>query len=283
MDYPLKPDQFCRRAGFGVMLVDEIHQDFYSYFRASLYTDVQTMIGLSATLENLDSRQEYFYQLLFPPEQRRRHMDYDRYIHVWAINYLFSDQALRRIRYQNWASGHYSQTELEKSILRNSTILNDYLEMIADITQQYYIDRMQDKDQTERCIIFAGTVAMCGEIRDYLKEKYPNLDIRRYTEEDPYDNIITPQIRITTLSSGGTAVDIENLITAIQTVNVMSVQANKQSLGRLRRLKDKEPIFVYLYCGQIERHLYYHRMRSRMWASLIKSFNEKTYSKRIGG
>ena len=70
---------------------------------------------------------------------------------------------------------------------------------------------------------------------------------------DPYENIIEPDIRVTTIISGGTAIDIPNLRTLILN-NIKSPVANLQTMGRLRDLQNRDVKFYYLYSEQIAKH-----------------------------
>jgi len=89
--------------------------------------------------------------------------------------------------------------------------------------------------------------------------------VKRYVEDDPYDNLMKPDIRVSTLQSAGTAVDIPNLATTVMTTAVSSSQANIQGLGRLREMKDgRVPEFVYFACVDIKKHMEYHEKKREM-------------------
>ena len=108
-----------------------------------------------------------------------------------------------------------------------------------------------------------------------LKKKYPQFDIRRYVSEDPWENLLEPDIIVSTLGSAGTAVDIPNLSTCILTNAIQSIQANRQSFGRLRNLKDNHSLeFVYFVCEDIPKHLDYHVAKKEMMMQRAKSFRD---------
>jgi ERCC4-related helicase len=108
----------------------------------------------------------------------------------------------------------------------------------------------------------------------YLKKKYPQLDVRRYCEDDPYEDVIEPDIRVTTILSAGTALDIPQLITVIMTNSVNSPVANLQTLGRLRELKDREVCFYYLFCEEIKKHVEYHHARKDLFYDRVENIKE---------
>jgi hypothetical protein len=102
--------------------------------------------------------------------------------------------------------------------------------------------------------------------------KYPKMDIRRYCENDPYENLLDPDIRFTTLLSASVGHDISDLTTVILTTNVVSIQSNIQCLGRLRKLSDDHPVeFYYFTCKDIEAHVKYHLQKEKMLEKRAKS------------
>jgi hypothetical protein len=99
---------------------------------------------------------------------------------------------------------------------------------------------------------------MVTVIMNYLKQQYPDKDIRRYIQGEPYENIMEADITITTIMSSGTALDIPNLRTVIALINISSSPANIQLLGRLRKLPDRSVKYYYVYCNQIRKQVEYH-------------------------
>ena len=59
--------------------------------------------------------------------------------------------------------------------------------------------------------------------------------------------------------------DIPNLRVVIQTVSVSSIQANIQNFGRLRKLKDRDTKYCYLYCNNIPKQKDYHMRRVELF------------------
>jgi hypothetical protein len=95
-----------------------------------------------------------------------------------------------------------------------------------------------------------------------FKKKYPEFDTVRYVGSlnDPYDELLECDIGVTTIGSGGTAIDLANLRVSLMTTAIDSRQSNEQVLGRTRRLKDFPeivPEFVYFVCRDIEQHIKY--------------------------
>ena len=158
--------------------------------------------------------------------------------------------------------------------MRHPNTLKQYLNMVKFIVDAEYI---KDKTINGKLAIFFSTVNMCLVAVDFFKQQYPDLDVRKYTAEDPYENVIDPDIRITTILSTGTAVDIPNLVMVLNTINIFSGQANIQTLGRLRKIDNKELKYIYIYCQQIAKHNQYHRHRRITISPYALSITELNY------
>jgi hypothetical protein len=123
-------------------------------------------------------------------------------------------------------------------------------------------------------MVFAGSIDMCTRITERLKKEFPYLDVRRYVEDDPYENAIEADIRVSTVLSGGTAIDIPNLRTALMTNSIQSPVSNLQALGRLRQLKDRDVTFSYMVNIHIPKQVDYHNRKKELFADRAVSFKE---------
>lgn len=268
--YEHLPEQLLEATKSGVKLIDEVHQNYHTYFKSDLYTHVHKSIHLSATLVNLDPFITDMYKVMHPIHTRFKDIEMDKYIDSYALRYRFS--APDKIRTMEYGSKNYSHNALETSIMRHIPTLKNYLNLIDYSISFTYLNC---KRPNKKCLIFAYTKEMCSLIVDYLKKKYPQFDIRRYVSEDPWENLLEPDIIVSTLGSAGTAVDIPNLSTCILTNAIQSIQANRQSFGRLRNLKDNHSLeFVYFVCEDIPKHLDYHVAKKEMMMQRAKSFRD---------
>lgn len=260
MGYACLPDKLCEILGVGIRLIDEVHQDFYLNFKISCYTNVMRSISLSATLLSDDDFMNRMYEVAYPAVSRYKGQAHRKYISAKAVIYKLKRPDL--IRTKDYATGNYSHHLFEQSVLRHSDTKKNYFGLINKIVEEGYL---KDYKKGQKLIIFCISIDMCTELVKYLKNKHNKLDIRRYVEEDPYDNVISADIRVTTLQSAGTAIDIDNLTTTILTIAVSSSQANIQGLGRLRELKDgSTPQFWYFVCENIPKHIEYHERKRGM-------------------
>jgi len=273
--FPLKPDEFIRKLGIESIVSDETHQEFHNIYSLVTLLDPKFFLGLTATLVSNNNRERKIQQLFFPENYRLSGIiEYQSYIELYPIEY----ELLNPKRIKAEGKYGYNHNKFEDNLKKRKMSLKNYLEMIYFTVGKFYLKYRKEGD---KCLVFASTVDMCLIIRDYLREKIPNLKINKYTAEDDYSIIEESDIIISTLGSAGTALDIKNLITVIQTVLVKSITANMQSLGRLRRLKNKKVRFVYLYAGNNYKHLEYHRERLNIFRDRVAVTINLKYDKTI--
>jgi len=273
--YPVEPGRLMEHLGIGTLLNDETHQEHHALFKASLYFEVRKLIGLSATLVSNQADVNAMYQILLPDKKRISNLlEYEKYLNVKAINYRL--EFTRGIQYQRQQG--YSHNLYEQSIMRNNVLLRDYIDMILYYIAEGYISR---RKQGEKLLIFAASIRMCTILRNYVSDVYKNLDVRRYVEDDPYENLMEGDIVITTVLSAGTAIDVANLITVIQTISISSLQSNLQAAGRLRKLKDREVWYYYTYTRDIDKQYKMHKDRRQAIQHTTKEYLNVEYHKTL--
>jgi superfamily II DNA or RNA helicase len=270
--YGCEPEQLCEILGVGSIVIDETHEHLYGVYRLMCYSNVPKIIALSGTVISMDPFIEKIHKVLFPKEIRFDKIKMKKYIKVYPISYVFRDFSSAKIRSTEFGSRNYSQTAFEKSLMKNLPVFKNYLALICQLIDIGYLS---DYKKGDKLAIYAGSIAMCTAITEHLKQKYSHLDVRRYVESDPYENVIEADIRVTTIISAGTAIDIPQLTTVIMTNSVNSPVANLQTLGRLRELPGRDPKFFYLYSTEIQKQLDYHRKRMELFedrVAVIKEF-----------
>ena len=268
MGYGCRPEEFYQVLGAGVRVIDEAHQEFHTNFRQDLYSHIPTTISMSATLEPDDPFLRRMYEIVYPRDYRMQGIEYDRYIAVKAL--MYSAPNIRKLRFKSKQKS-YSHVEFEKSLMRNKQLLEKYIEMIAEIVSTSYIRQREDG---QKMLIFCSTVDLCTLVAKRLQVLHPTLDVTRYVSEDDYEQLLNADISVSTLKSAGTAVDIKNLRVTLLTDAVGSRQANEQSVGRLRHLKDwpdVTPEFIYLVCTDIPQHIRYHERKQEFLADKVLS------------
>ena len=270
------PDELYPTLGIGLILMDEFHQEFHANYIGLLYTHVPRILVTTATLDSYDSFMKKMYEVTFPPLSRYKTLDHDKYIGTFAIGYRFKRP--EKIRTTEFNSNFYSHTVFEKCVRRHKPTFHNYRRLIHYIVENAYVKRYMPGD---KLAIFASSIVMCDELTEYFQTKYPNLSVKRYCEDDPYDNVITPDIRISTPGSMGTGIDIPGLRIVVNTINVDSLQSNQQILGRLRPIPDRDVRYYYIYAENIPKHKEYHARRKKLLLDKVAGIKEFFYGEEI--
>jgi superfamily II DNA or RNA helicase len=267
--YACRPWEFFETIGVGTKLVDEVHQHFHQMFKLDLYTHVKQSISLSATLLSQDAFLERMYEVMFPRRTRPASLALNKYIDSYAVHYTF--KAPEKLRTTEFGSKNYSHTALEKSILKHVPTKLNYFRLIDEAMRIGYFNHPRKK---KKLAVYAASIEMCSQLTEYFSKKYPHLDIRRYCDDDDYNNVIEADIRFSTIGSSGTAIDIPDLTTVILTVALSSIQANIQVLGRLREIKDSNVEFYFFTADDIDKHAQYYTAKREMLNERARSFRD---------
>lgn len=273
MGYMCIPDMLFEKLDVGVLLRDEVHEEFHATFRLDLYSHVPLSINLSATLINSDPTMMRLYEVAYPIETRYAAGPISKYTDSFGVNYRVNPNY--RLKVSERGQSSYSHNAYESSILKNATFANNYANML-----KYYLDRgfVKNYEPGNKAVVFASSVAMCTKLTEKLSEFYPQYNIKRYVAADDYkENYQKPDIRVTTIGSGGTGHDVPGLTDAHMTNAIDSIQANIQAFGRLRDLKEKQTRFFYYSCEQIPKHMKYAHKKKELMHQRAKSYTHLTY------
>lgn len=270
--YPIKPIDFYPSLEVGFRVGDEIHQEFFNNFKIDLYTHVIKSLSLSATMESSDQFKNKMYAVAYPPNQRHDGGGYDAYIAVTALMYQLDEET--RIKYMG-AQG-YSHTTFEESVMKNPKLLKAYLKIIERVVYQKFVGVFE---HGQKMLIFCATTDLCTIVAERMRHIHPDFNTVRYVSSlnDPYEELLECDIGVTTIGSGGTAIDLKNLRVSLMTTAIDSRQSNEQVLGRTRRLKDFPeivPEFVYLVCTDIEQHGKYHQNKKDFFRGKVVAHGE---------
>lgn len=260
--YGCSPMELFPLLGIGIMLNDESHMSFHLVFKIIIYTNIEYQIGLTATLISDDHVVRRMHKVIYPQNCIYDSGGFKKYTDIYPISYTIGGRYMGNVKTKNFGSNNYSHTAFEQSITRKPDSRLMYCKLIKSVMDDYYISDYKDND---KAIIFVATIKFATELVSYLKEQYPNKDVRRYCEDDPYEDLMNAEIIVSTVLSAGTGVDIPNLRIGIQTVSISSSASNLQTFGRLRKLKDRDVKFCYLYCENIGKQKEYHLKRMELF------------------
>lgn len=261
--YPIMPTDLAETFGLGVLLIDEVHREYNVMFKASLYFNVDLVLGMSATLISMDRNKEKLYQALFPDEVRLSNIDIDRYIRLFEIEYVIDNHK----RINCVTNMGYNHIAFEQSIMRHNQQKKNYTEMLKHFVREGYLNRRKKGD---KLLIFFASIDLCTAMTYVMRSLCPNLTVSRYVEDDNFDSLFNSDIIVTTVLSSGEAFDIPGLITVIQTISTKSPVSNIQALGRLRNLEGKEMRYYQLFSRSIQKHLEYSKFRLSLLKPRVK-------------
>lgn len=273
-EYLVEPTELLETLSVRKIFVDEIHQEFHSIFKTLLYLDAEQLIALSATFETDNASVRTYHNALFPKESRLDFLEYDRYVTVFAIEYDVEFAKFIRCV----TSRGYSHVEFEKYLLRKPRQLANYLKMI-----DYYLDEgyLKLRSEGDTALVFAATTKMCTIIADYLRKQHRNLNVTRYVEDDPFEKLEEGDVVCSTVLSAGTAMDKSGLISVFQTISIKSSVANNQTLGRLRKMGDRELRYYYFFTKGIPKQAEYHTVKMDLFAKKAKRIFIRNYMNTI--
>lgn len=267
------------RLQIGLTIFDEVHRSLHQVYKVVSYLHAGMVLGLSATMISMDRDVERMQHLLFAKTLRFDDIQMKKYIQSYSIWYQIENIHSSGIRTSNRGMSTYSQSAFEESILSRPSLLIQYLDLVAHCVKFMFYDENPDYQKGDRAAIYAYTKEMCEKIKLRLIDHYPDLDIRRYVAEDPYENIIDPDVRVTTVGSGGTAVDIPRLTFVFLTCALNSPSSNLQVLGRLRHIEGKVMKFAALTCLDIPRQVKYDKDRVVLIQEKVMSHKNLRYPK----
>lgn len=280
--YKVKPENFLSYTGIVNVLNDESHKEFEALFKVIMWLNPYKLFGLSATMESNKPGVNDFYNLIYPKLNRLNSMfGLNRYLTLYFVNYKIA----HGVNLPHKTFRGYNHIMYEQAIMKNMHVLNDYIDMMIEMLEVYYIDYKSKIDygfERPKCLFFFSTVDMCTVVTNKLKSIYKDYKVYRYTGDDKYQEMLESDIIISTPGSLGTGIDVPGLITAIQTVSIGDHQLNIQAAGRLREIKGKDVLYVCLQAENITKQQQLKMKRLNSLRDRVKVIKYEKYSKYIG-
>lgn len=255
--YDCLPQEFMETVRADTRLIDEVHEEFHANFKLDLYTHVYRSISLSATLISEDKFIESMYELAYPRHERFRNVEIEKYVHSHAVHFNIEKASDIRCIIR----GNYWHHAVENNIIKNKLKFKHFMGIIEDIFKKQFVDKYTG---TERALIYFASIDMCTMATKHFQKLYPKLDIRRYVEDDPYENLMTASVCFSTVGSAGTGHDIAGLTLVILTNAISSSKSNIQGFGRLRKIPNKETHFYYFVCDDLRKNVEYDRQKKEL-------------------
>lgn len=268
--YGCEPADLFRIINAGIRFTDEAHKDLHFQFRVNCLTNVHRAFYLTATINSKDPAKNKMYKLIFPIKHRYAGLAWDKYIDVVAISYTLEKPLVAKYS----SSLGYSHVIYEQYLMSSKDAIKSYLKMINAIVNQYlktrYVSGM-------KMLIYAATKEMCDLIAIGMKdhENIGQYTIASFNDTDPEEILHTHDFVVTTIQKAGTGKDVDKLVDVLCTVAMDTYEGNTQVLGRLRPITkhypDMSPVFTYIVCLDIQKHVDYHHSKVKLFTPLTKS------------
>lgn len=264
------PEEVFADLQCGYAILDEAHESFDYVYYSMLFLHIPLLVCLSATVLTENDLIRKMHNLVFPYEKRFNKIVAAAFAMLLETQYYIRHFDPKRFRYTQ--NGMYSHAVFEQSMLKNKALLASYMEFIYE---SLYDDFMREYKPGDKALVYVARIEFGTVLTAFLKKKFPNLDVRRVMENDPYENVIVPDIRIGSNQRLGTAVDIPKLTTVLDTQAMSSTVSNIQKFGRLRFIPDRLLVYRYLTCLNIPKHIEYSTKRQLVLQDRYKGV--KTY------
>lgn len=279
----IPPEEIYKVLGIGYRIIDEAHQHFHMVFKNDLYSHLEKAVYLTATLESNDRFILSMYHTIWPLTMRTQMLKAGAYDRTLSLLYRHAHpDKVRCVSNQG-----YSHVMYEQSIWKHVPSRIEYLDMIGDIVEKYYLPQYK---AGRRMLIFCSLVDTCKEVAQYLNHRFSDQKwkISKFTAEDAKEVIDTNDITVSTLGKAGTALDIDGLVVCLNTVALAEPKANIQAKGRLRNITNKpgfedvDLLYIYTVGRDIPRHVQYHHEKKALYRSRTKEHLEVELNTVIG-
>ena len=266
-------DELISLLDIGVRIIDEGHTNFYINYIMDLRLNVKENIILTATFDVTDPTIKRIFDKHYSGDIRFGARDYKKYVNIFAYNYSTGRGDIPKFAYSTTEG--YSHIILEKYLLKRRHKLNwIFTNVWRRIIERHYLNI---KNPGEKLLVLCEKVEMCEYLQDKIAEICGDLTTGIYISGTPDSLLVDVDIIISTTKSAGTARDIADLRTMIQTSSIRSSPLNIQNLGRLRELKYKNkevtPEFIYACNRSIDKQITHHEVRNNIFKSKAKNFN----------
>jgi len=265
-------DEFIRKLKIGTKIIDEVHLNFYQIILLDMLCNIDTNIYLSGTYIRSSRQSNLIFQRTFPKEIKFTLDEYDKFVNITEYNYSIGYINNRHVMTERG----YNQVKYEKYLLKRITKFNAVYNIISSIFFNKYISI---KKKNDKCLILVKMKDITKKIVSKLKEEYKsdNLNIGEYLYETSNSQLEKLDVIVSTIGSCGVGKDIKDLRTVILFDSFKSESNIYQTLGRLRKLKDRIPEYAFMQNVDIPSHLYHRRIRRNILKHLTNNYQIINY------
>ncbi len=264
-------ETFLSRMKFGVKIIDEIHLGFYANTMIDLRSNIKKNIYLSATYKRTSKSSDKIFAKIFPSHNRFIDEDTDRYVNITEAIYSVGGEI--NPHFISTSRG-YSQYKYEQWVMKYPDRIRRIVDgIIGRVVDDFY---MKIADPDEKLLIIVGLTDFAKLIVQKFTERYPHLIVQTFISSDKEEVLTESDIIVSTIGSMGTGKDVANLRSVVTFSSIASEPQNLQMLGRLRKLKENTPEYIYLVNAGIEAHKRHASVRQSLYMKKAKKFNRIT-------
>lgn len=264
------PPRFHEAIGAGMQINDEIQEDPGLVFRIDMYTNISLQVYLSATPFTGNPYVTKMIDKMLPPETMVRLPNLDVYINVMCLRYC--EPSIKPKDYLTPFKNTYNHARYETQMMKDRKRFNSYKTMVGNIAKGLFVN---DQLPKQKLLLLCATVAFIEDVVNYLKERFPDLQINGHVSGSPFERLQKNDITVSTIKSSGTGVDIHNLREVGLLQFTDSRKDNIQILGRLRKLKDYPevvPRLTYMACESIPHSMRYSQNKREHFEGRVLAF-----------
>ncbi|AFI55443.1 hypothetical protein TSMG0160 [Halocynthia phage JM-2012] len=267
------PDELFDESGFGLKVVDEAHKWLHFHSLLDMYSNIKIHHFLTGTIMQESPFLSNMEDTLYPHKDRCDVDPPTTHLEMITYQYRFEDKPPPHRGMMG-----YNHMKLESSIFKKKRLLDKYLRMMASV---FYMDYYKEHKAGERALIFFSTVNMVQAFLELLKAKIPDIKAVSYLAGDDESKFADAEVIVSTTKKAGTGTDISGLVYLLQTILISSKGENYQNCLRLREREDGNTRFSYVWCGNIPKHLDYHKKRIKDLKPLYHTVEHRTLNKAI--
>lgn len=258
--------EFFKYLRVGIKIVDECHINFYANTLIDVQSDIRHNIYLSATYMRSAKDSDRIFRKIFPDKIKFDNEVKANYVNITQCQYATGPIPDKKIS----TDRGYSQYKYEKYLMRHPRMLNSVLSSIRNMIDRFYLDVKKPK---QKLLVLVGLVDFADLLKDWLSNALnDDLMISEYVHSTDDEVLDQADIIISTIGSCGTGKDLSNLRTMISFISFASMPLTLQTLGRLRKLPDDTPEFVYMVNIDIKHHIHHSYSRQKIYRQVAKQF-----------
>ena len=269
-DTLLPLENFLEHVGVGTVISDEVHLHFQTNLMLDLMLNPKLSIPMTATYEVTEKQIAPIFNGHFPQNIRFGEDRYEKYVIVNSYTYYLPKRRLAKNGYRGFAG--YNHSMFEKDIMKKKELWDKLIEDVYyPIIEREYFSQYQPG---EKLLIICSTIEMCSALTKCLRDDYPDKVINLFIGGTSEVIKQESDILVATAKSAAVGFDVPRLLTTFVTIPIDSPPLNKQLLGRLRKIENRDPRLCYAACREIESHNKYTQTRAHIFPPLAKEFHQ---------